>query len=367
MRDSDCANHLVPWPVVFMKLWSPATFGGVAIALLAFAMFRLLRSHDVSRARAANAAGRNLAGKTAIVVGGTSGIGLGIALRLAGADANVVIVGRDAERGRAIVARLSQLGTGGVKAQHEFVQCDATRLSAIQSCASALALRKRAVDVLVQSQGMATIAGRNETPEGLDAKLALHFYGRAAFVEALLPSLRAAGGDARALSVLSAGVHSAYAHLADDPELRSHFTLKNAADAAGFYNDLYVDALSRAPGNEGITFAHAAPGFVSTSWGTEMPWWLRAPIRVLQGLGRSLEDCGEAMSVPLLAPPAPMASASRFVLVDKDGFGPVATLPEHTAAARDTLWSHTRDVLRRAGVREVPVAGGGSVSGAPLQ
>ncbi len=47
-----------------------------------------------------------LTGRTAVVVGGTSGIGEGIAVRLAQARASVMIVGRNAEQGAAVVARM---------------------------------------------------------------------------------------------------------------------------------------------------------------------------------------------------------------------------------------------------------------------
>ena len=64
------------------------------------------------------------------------------------------------------------------------------------------------------------------------------------------------------LSVLSAGVHSPYANYATDPDLREHYTLSNVANAAGFYNDVAFDALSRDPANAKISFIHSAPGFV---------------------------------------------------------------------------------------------------------
>jgi hypothetical protein len=41
---------------------------------------------------------------------------------------------------------------------------------------------------------------------------------------------------------------------------------------AGFYNDLGLDALALAESNGSVVMVHAAPGFVKTSWGTEMPW-----------------------------------------------------------------------------------------------
>ena len=46
--------------------------------------------------------------------------------------------------------------------------------------------------------------------------------------------------------MLSAGVHSAYQNYEADPELAGgSYSIKNAADSAGFYNDIMVDSLSR--------------------------------------------------------------------------------------------------------------------------
>ncbi len=39
-------------------------------------------------------------------------------------------------------------------------------------------------------------------------------------------------------------MHGVYHHLADDPALKTHFSLKNAADAAGYYNDLAFASFS---------------------------------------------------------------------------------------------------------------------------
>ena len=111
--------------------------------------------------------------------------------------------------------------------------------------------------------------------------MALHYYGRMSFIVNLLPLLRAAPAP-RVLSVLSGGVHSPHAAYAGDPTLKDSYSLSAAANAAGFYNDLGLDALSRLPENAGVTFAHASPGFVNTRWGTEMPWYVRGLVRMLQ-------------------------------------------------------------------------------------
>ena len=102
------------------------------------------------------------------------------------------------------------------------------------------------------------------------------------------------------LSVLSGGVHGAYAHWKQDPELKTHYSLKNAADAAGFYNDIGADSLARE--HPTLSFMHAAPGFVNTNWGTELPWIARCAVRCLQPLGISPATCAEYMVASLLDP-----------------------------------------------------------------
>jgi len=230
--------------------------------------------------------------KNAVVVGGTSGIGHGIALRLAKAGASVTIVGRS-ERG--IVDEMNQLSPAGASPTHQFVTVNAYLLGSVRAAIQEITDSGiERIDYLVQTQGMATIQGFTPSEEeGLDQKLCLHVYSRWLFADQL-QSLMAPSDNPRALSVLSAGVHGAYANYKEDPELSlGSYSIKNAADSAGFYNDILADSLaSKYPGT---TFLHAAPGFVNTRWGTEMPFVIRMLVRGMQRFGRSQEDCAEYM------------------------------------------------------------------------
>ena len=166
-------------------------------------------------AKAANAE-ISLATKQCVVVGGTSGIGHGIAKRLAQAGCSVTIVGRS-ERG--IVAEMTALTPPEASASHAFVPVNAYLLSSVNAAVETIVSSHTKVDYLVQSQGMATIQGFTPTAEeGLDQKLALHVYSRALFNRGLQP-LMEKSEDPRSLSVLSAGVHSSYANYEKDPEL----------------------------------------------------------------------------------------------------------------------------------------------------
>ena len=234
---------------------------------------------------------------------------------------SVVALGRSPTRGSEVLREMRAAGGG----QHEFISCDAFSLQNLAQAAADIRASHKAVDVLVLSQGMATIQvchtntarvrtrtftrrrthknnrtkknphppnhphrktdththththmhtqGFTPTVDGNDEKLTLHYWGRMALISELLPALRAAP-EARVISVLSGGVHSAFPAFATDPELKHSYSIKAAADAAGFYNDLGLDAFAVQSTNANIAFVHAAPGFVQTSWGTEMPWYL---------------------------------------------------------------------------------------------
>ena len=286
-----------------------------------------------ARHASALAAGLSLAGRSAVVAGGTSGIGRGVALRLAELGLRVTILGRDAARGAAVVAEMRARGAAAGSA-HAAV--DAFSLSAIGDFAAAYARAQDALDVLVMSQGMATLQGFTPTADGLDEKLTLHYFGRAKLAQGLLPLLRR-GVAPTVISVLSAGVHAGVADWAADPELARTYSLKRAADAAGFYNDLLADAMARAPGNERVLFVHAAPGFVATNWGNEMPAPVRWLVRAAQVLGKTPADCAEAMLDPLFS----RGAAGGWRLAGEHAQA-VPPTREHSDAARDALYAFTR-------------------------
>jgi len=305
--------------------------------------------------------------KTAVVVGSTSGIGQGISLRLAEQGWNVVAVGRHREgRAESVIQRLTEYtdavsaGKEGdvVKPQHSFVPCDCFSLKSVQEAANTILEQHDTIDALVLTQGMATTQAFTPTVDGNDEKLTLHYFSRMAFACLLLPAL-AKSDMAKGpvvLSILSGGVHSPYKNYQTDFSLKDTYSISNAANAAGYYNDLGLDALARK--NPTMNFFHAAPGFVNTNWGTEFGPVLRAMVRCMQPLGRSPADCAEFMAGPTV-----LASAYGDDLAPKHEdvgiicFGasngkadPSTVTKEHTAEARDFVWQQTMETLKKAGL-----------------
>ncbi|KAJ6462427.1 hypothetical protein C8R45DRAFT_878596 [Mycena sanguinolenta] len=201
----------------------------------------------------------------AIFVGGTSGIGQGMAeafARHTKGNAHIVLIGRNRAAAESIIQTFPKPTVPGVT--HEFVECDVTLMKNVHRVAGELRARIPKVNFLVLSPGVMTMNGRNETEEGIDRKLALHYYGRWTFIKDLLPAVEAAhkaGEDAKAMSVMAAG-YGGKIDL-DDLGLKKSFSLPNAALAVPTYNDLMInDFAARHPG---LSFIHSRPGNVATN------------------------------------------------------------------------------------------------------
>ncbi|CAE6801810.1 SDR family NAD(P)-dependent oxidoreductase [Paraburkholderia haematera] len=90
----------------------------------------------------------DLTGKTAVVTGGTSGIGLGIAKGFVRAGARVALVGRDESRGRAALESLGSKGAG------LYVQADITDHDQCLRVIQEAEAHFGSVNILVNNAGM---------------------------------------------------------------------------------------------------------------------------------------------------------------------------------------------------------------------
>lgn len=180
----------------------------------------------------------------AVFVGGTSGIGQGLAeafARWRNGNAHIIIVGRNEAAAKEIIERIPKPTTTN-SWTHEFVQCDATLMKNVHSASEQILTKHPKINYLVMSPGFFSSSGRDETSEGIDKKLAVHYYARWKFIDELLPALKKAkddGEDVRVLSVLAAGYGRPIDP--DDLGLKKGYSLKAAGDSVATYNDLMIE------------------------------------------------------------------------------------------------------------------------------
>lgn len=203
----------------------------------------------------------------ALVVGGTSGIGYGIACRIAAEarSSTVIISGRTKPESVPF-------------ANIEFRKLDAASMRAIKAYTDAYKLAQEPkLDLLVLTQGVMTLMGRTETPEGIDRKMALHYYGRQLLIRELMPVLE---HNAKVIIVLDSLYGSPAKLNWGDLDLKTTFSVGNAANHCISMNDAMVQEYAAAQQAEGLNkrhFVHANPGIVKTNLHRELPWYLRAP------------------------------------------------------------------------------------------
>lgn len=125
-------------------------------------------------------------GKTVLVTGGTSGIGEATARAYAAAGADVVITGRDEQRGRQIVQSLAKDG-----ARARFVRADLERLEDVHR----LAAEVEHVDVLINNAGAFPFGATHEVAaEVFDSTFALNVRAPFFLTGAFAPGMAANGG-----------------------------------------------------------------------------------------------------------------------------------------------------------------------------
>jgi len=295
---------------------------------------------SLALARAANASYSFSTIPVAVFVGGTSGIGRAIAQAFARdtkGNAHIILCGRNRVAAEAVIASFPKPTSS--QAKHEFLQCDVALMKNVGVATSSLNSRLTKVNYLVVSSGILSTKGRDETTEGIDKKLALHYYARWKFIHDLLPLMKNAkdaGEDAKAMSVLSPG-HGNKIDL-DDFGLRKNFSLVNAAYAASTYSDLMIESFAEREPR--ASFIHIYPGIVRTPL---LGTWLKLlcyPVSV------EPEECAEYMLHALLYA---SAGAKRM---DSKGDDMGMKSYYGTDEARKRLWEHTvEEVQRAAGIK----------------
>ena len=130
-----------------------------------------------------------LDGRSALITGGTTGLGFAIAARFLEEGASVVITGRDERLGQEAEARLRS--SAGTPDRAWFLRADAADADQVEASVAAAVEHMTGLDVLVNNAGIGVAARLVETPvQDFDDLMAVNVRGPFLYARACHPQLR---------------------------------------------------------------------------------------------------------------------------------------------------------------------------------
>lgn len=210
----------------------------------------------------------DLTGRLAVVTGANSGLGFGIASRLAEAGAEVLLAVRNRAKGEEAVARLTQAVPG---ARVGIRDLDLASLASVRECAAGLAAEGRPIDLLVNNAGVMAPPKREETVDGFELQVGTNYLGPFAFTGLLLPLLRAA--DAPRVMTMSSIVARVGRIDWDDFAHQTRYSPYRAYGASKLADLMFARELQRRSDAEGwgLRSTAAHPGATNTNLQTSGP------------------------------------------------------------------------------------------------
>ncbi len=246
-----------------------------------------------------------LEGRTALVTGPTSGLGRTTATQLAALGARVILLGRDATRLSGVRDEL--IAATGVD-RFPIVVADMASLGSVRTAVGRILETENRLDVVVDNAG-AIHAERRESPDGIEATLALLVAGPFTLIAGLLPLLRATSRP-RVIAVTSGGMYTQPVDL-EDLELESTpYSGPRAYARAKRIQVALVREWSRRLAGSGIAVNAMHPGWANTpGLAASLPGFQR----VMGPLLRSAEEGTDTILWLATAPDAEMRSGRLYL------------------------------------------------------
>ena len=249
-----------------------------------------------------------LAGRHALVCGGSEGIGLASAEALAALGADVTVLARRADRLAEVAAALPKVAEGQ---RHGFIAADAGDAAALGAKVAALCADRPVHVLLNNTAGPPGGPAHAADPEAYVAVFRQHLVAGQVLVQAVLPGMKAAGWG-RIVNIISTSVKEPI------PNLGVSNTIRGAVAS-------WAKTLASELGPHGITVNNVLPGYTRTQRLGQILAERAA------ATGKSEDDIAAAMlaTVPAgrFAEPSEVAAAVAFLASPAAGYVNGINLP----------------------------------------
>lgn len=201
-----------------------------------------------------------LDGKTAVVTGANSGMGMATAKALSDEGALVILLCRSEKRGKEALKILSEDN----KRKLRLMLCDLGNYDSIKAFTDKISAEYGKIDILVNNAGFISL-DRQFTDEGLERQFGVNHIGHFMLTLRLLQYMSA---GSRIVNVAS-GAHKVGKIHFDDINLSHGFNVVKAYSQSKLANILFTRELAKRIKDRGITVNCCHPGAVATNMGVD--------------------------------------------------------------------------------------------------
>ena len=273
-------------------------------------------------------------GKTCVVTGASSGIGLETAVALAQVGARVAVVCRTAEKGEHTVREIRRRSRS---ADVLLFVGDLASQRAVRAVASQLAGALSRLDVLVNNAGL-MLGERVMTEDGVETTLAVNHLAYFLLARLLEPTL-VASAPARIVNVASRAHESGTLRFDDLMGARAYDGWKAYAHSK-LANVVFTYELARRLEGTGVTANCLHPGVVGTNIGNAGPSLIRFGIRLVRPFLLSPAK-GAATSIYLASSPEVEGVSGKYFV---DGREQRSSDESYDLAGAARLWKVSEEL-----------------------
>jgi NAD(P)-dependent dehydrogenase (short-subunit alcohol dehydrogenase family) len=286
-------------------------------------------------------------GRTAVVTGANTGLGLETAAALAAHGAHVVLAVRNLDKGKDAIGKIeARIGAERPGAALTLQELDLTSLGSIRAAADQLRSQHDRIDLLINNAGV-MYTPRSTTTDGFELQFGTNHLGHFALTGLLLDRLLPVPGS-RVVTVSSVGHRIRAAIHFDDLQWHHSYSRVGAYGQSKLANLLFTYELQRRLAPRGTTIAAAAhPGGSATELTRNLP----AAMRVASAAAAPLFQGADMGALPTLrAATDPGVLGGQYL--GPDGFGGVRGYPKvvassdqsHDAALQRRLWAVSEEL-----------------------
>jgi len=240
----------------------------------------------------------DIRGKTVLVTGATSGIGLEASVALARQGARVIMVGRNQAKTE---AALADVASRSRSKEVSYLLADFASQASVRALADAVRSRVDRLDVLVNNAGGVNKA-RTVTADGIETTFAVNHLGYFLLTNLLL-DLVVKSAPARVVTVASVGHRRGTLDFEDLGFERGGYSIMRAYSRSKLANILFANELARRLAGSGVTSNSLHPGSVDTNIWSGAPLWAKPIIQILLRPFFISAEKGGARIVQLAASP----------------------------------------------------------------